>query len=914
MRVFFPALLLLLLSLLTENIFCFSKDVHEDIGLVGGSAENPKEGKDASEGGVFHSLLSSVNKLFQNEDAIKKDIDEITSNMKEMKEGIVRNTSNIGKHANMLKENVAKSTNYLTNLFKKTVSDELNHIDKYSKEHLHKLKENAEKKIFFSNVLFDLISHGHKEDKDKGNDDHGNKTIWKDKGENKIWNFLSGWTKTGGNDEMTKKEKDCTKNKQEVNPFGLFRKDGNKPGNDEDISSKGDTHKSFFFFGRKVPNKEDAKSNVDDHTGMEGANTEHGQRTWSLFNLFSSKPEKGNVEGEKEEDTKGNQQSGKSFGFNFFSKETNKESNMEEGAGSMSHSEEYKREGKKGKNYFFWDIGTKDDQVSQSSKENSSSEGNQKHDKGGSYWWSSKTEVSNGKVEASETGVDAIHTIDEHDHGNGGGGSFSLFNLWKGEKKKEEDVQGGDHASTAAGTGYDSESAKVGKEVEEGIFFKGVNNPRDNDTSAGSTDESHTNLMDMMKSYYDDSKNVENDAKLMSLLPAEFPHYEGNVNCHPLVAFKECLKNCFKGASNEVDEVVDSVRSSGSSGRQKRALTLGEYKLLEKCILKCKNSNLDEVAGACIHKDGKVSTSSYDYEEYITNANAAKDTFDKDEGPYAFYDFTLHDKYSDSENDPSGKNIKTELKSQNYVDPALLSHTASEEGNNIRSFGGLSNEHLSAHLGDMGDIGDTTNSSSEDPNSGQIPSQGKPFSLFNTFSHSNAIDSSDHGGDSGHSAFSAFRGFSNFGVFGTSKTSDDIALHGKGPTYDAPQGAPLGVPLNTSLDETIDADSGATSDGDNDDKVEGGHGYLATCFFLFLLMTTFFVYLSAFTNIINQFYVSFKEKVCVYVKGRYTSPFDDVYEESSEVFLPKSTSHMYHMPNSYNNVYHEFQENTGNVM
>ncbi|SBS88648.1 conserved Plasmodium protein, unknown function [Plasmodium ovale curtisi] len=904
MRVFFPALLLLLLSLLTEDIFCFSKDEHEDIGLVGGNAENPKEGKDANEGGVFHSLFSSVNKLFQNEDAIKKDIEEITSNVKEMKDGIVRNTSNIGKHANMLKENVAKSTNYLTNLFKKTVSDELNHIDKYSKEHLQKLKENAEKKNFLSNGLFDLTSHGHKEDKDKGKDDHGDKTVWKNEGENKIWNFLSGWTKTEGDDGRMKKEKDCKKSKQEVNPFGLFRKDGNKAGNNEDISSKGDTHKSFFFFGRKVSNKEDVKSNVNDHTGKEGETTEHGQRTWSLFNLFSSKPEKGNVEGEREEDTKGNQQSGKSFTFNFFSKETNKESDREE-AGSMSPSEDYKQEVEKGRNFFFWDIGTKNDQVSQSSKENTSSEGNQNHDEGGAHWWSGKREVSNGKIEASETGVDATHTIDEHDEGRGGGGPFSLFNLWKGGKKKEEDAQGGDHASTVASTGYDSESAKVREEAEEGFFYKGINNPRDNDTSTGSTDESHTNLMDMMKNYYDDSKNVENDAKLMSLLPAEFPHYEGNVNCHPLVAFKGCLKNCFKGASNEIDESFDSV---SSSGRQKRALTLGEYKLLEKCILKCKNSNLDEVTGACIHKDGKVSTSTYDYEEYITNANIAKDTFNKDdEGLSAFYDFTLHDKYSDGENDPSGKNLKTELKSQNYVDPALLRHTTSEEGNNIRSFGGVSNEHLSAHLGD---IGVTTNSSSEDPNNSKVPSQEKPFSLFNTFSHSNAMGSSDHAGDSGHSAFSAFRGFSNFGIFGSSKISDDSTLHGKGPTYDAP----LGTPLNTSLDETLDTGSVITSDADNDDKVDGGHGYLATGFFLFLLMTTFFVYLSAFTNIINQCFVSFKEKVCVYVKGRYTSPFNNVYEESSEVFLPKSTSHMYHMPNSCNNMYHAFQENTGNVI
>ncbi|CAD2105237.1 conserved Plasmodium protein, unknown function [Plasmodium vinckei lentum] len=110
---------------------------------------------------------------------------------------------------------------------------------------------------------------------------------------------------------------------------------------------------------------------------------------------------------------------------------------------------------------------------------------------------------------------------------------------------------------------------------------------------------------------------------------------------------------------------------------------------------------------------------------------------------------------------------------------------------------------------------------------------------------------------------------------------------------------------NTQFNENqeIKTQSNINDNNENDKK----HGYISTSFFLFMVLVTFFIYLSAFTNIINQFYVAFKEKVILYIKEKYKNQLDQINRESSQPFIPKPFNQNYSESASYDSVYNPFQ-------
>ncbi|SCN63324.1 conserved Plasmodium protein, unknown function [Plasmodium chabaudi adami] len=110
---------------------------------------------------------------------------------------------------------------------------------------------------------------------------------------------------------------------------------------------------------------------------------------------------------------------------------------------------------------------------------------------------------------------------------------------------------------------------------------------------------------------------------------------------------------------------------------------------------------------------------------------------------------------------------------------------------------------------------------------------------------------------------------------------------------------------NTQFDENgeIKTQSNINENNENDKK----HGYISTSFFLFMVLVTFFIYLSAFTNIINQFYVAFKEKVILYIKQKYKNQLDQINRESSQPFIPKPFNQNYSESASYDSIYNPLQ-------
>ncbi|CAD2105388.1 conserved Plasmodium protein, unknown function [Plasmodium vinckei brucechwatti] len=110
---------------------------------------------------------------------------------------------------------------------------------------------------------------------------------------------------------------------------------------------------------------------------------------------------------------------------------------------------------------------------------------------------------------------------------------------------------------------------------------------------------------------------------------------------------------------------------------------------------------------------------------------------------------------------------------------------------------------------------------------------------------------------------------------------------------------------NTQFNENqeIKTQSNINDNNENDKK----HGYISTSFFLFMVLVTFFIYLSAFTNIINQFYVAFKEKVILYIKEKYKNQLNQINRESSQPFIPKPFNQNYSVSASYDSVYNPFQ-------
>ncbi|KEG03986.1 hypothetical protein YYE_00888 [Plasmodium vinckei vinckei] len=94
---------------------------------------------------------------------------------------------------------------------------------------------------------------------------------------------------------------------------------------------------------------------------------------------------------------------------------------------------------------------------------------------------------------------------------------------------------------------------------------------------------------------------------------------------------------------------------------------------------------------------------------------------------------------------------------------------------------------------------------------------------------------------------------------------------------------------------------------DDNNENNKKHGYISTSFFLFMVLVTFFIYLSAFTSIINQFYVAFKEKVILYIKEKYRNQLDQINRESSQPFIPKPFNQNYSESASYDSIYNPYQ-------
>ncbi|SBT80972.1 conserved Plasmodium protein, unknown function [Plasmodium malariae] len=934
--------------LLTEDIYCFLKDANikyvsvndkknksntndgfSSFGLYG---KNNKDDENKSTGGMFQSLFSSMKNILYNEDKIKKDLKLINDNVKEMKEGLVKSSIDIAKQATNIKEDITKNTTYWSNLIKNTISEELGQIDRISKEQLNKLRGTPQHKMLFS-TPFQFSSNEQKGNKKViGKDSSDASSIMSsvdakataanvgaafpyfsnsdNKNEEKkgMFKYLySKGTNEGKKNEMKYEgQGDEAKKGIRMNPFSFFT-NADKKGNTSENFIKEDKSQLHAFFGMKENEKNDGKRNKVDTSNKE-------DKAWSFTNYFSHKGEQDHLEkkeggkGSKDNDSstgrsvQQEEEEAKGFSLNFFSKRSgNAEGDSEQGKGSNNN-------GRSNVSSVPWFSFTHKKQ------------GEGEMDKAQQYI----------KIHQEET-KKKDDTMNNQNEGDGKGieKSFSLFNLLKGKEKKKD--MNSDNVETDNANLEKSYSTDDGRKKEKKSLFNlystfGHNDFALNDenkkwnysNSESNTkmkiDYSNDNLMNKVKNYYKENKNVD-DVKFLSLLNTEH-QFDENVDCYPLVAFKGCLSNCFKTISNDKGE-------EEQHDFKKKPLSVNDYKHLEKCIYKCKNSSLDNVSGGCVQKDGQVLNKKPNYRQYMHNFE--KDNVKFDEHPSAFHDFTLKDKYSagtsgstngstsgstsgstgsDSTSSSTGSDstsgstgsdsannvrddkhvgdITAELKKRNFVD-IIFMKDGKKEKTNYDSANIMPGENLSAKLFDIGSNYKQNNSMLDKDNINNSHLLQNSFNLFKTLTTQND--------DTSNSKSSTSEGIL--------KRQGNIT---KG-TIDADH------TINTTTTTSTNSEEEKEDDDDDDDDSSNHYSYASTSFFLFLLFITFFVYLSAFTNIINQYYVSFKEKICLYLNGNYKATFNHIYGEPSEAFLPKSVHPPYNINSAQDNYYHSFQEN-----
>ncbi|KJP88064.1 hypothetical protein AK88_02339 [Plasmodium fragile] len=782
-----------------------------------------KSSKD--EDGLLSSLLGSVKRLLPfNEKGIQNNVQGISDNVVDMKDAMIKNSSNLVKHANKLKEEIQKNTAYWANVVKTTVSEELHHIDQFSKEQLDKLKKDPEHKNFFtklfsgdsaaadvSSVSSSSASNKETEMKNaqgavgsKAPPGHDDAEVENEEKAKSFWDFLH--TGAGGNASPATDEKEPS-----TGFLRMFKTDKNKP------SSVTHNKESFSWFS--THSSEDGSATQQNHP-----DNEKEKKQGFTFNIFNSKDSSQESRSVPHSNT-----NDKGIFTQWFNPPTAKGTNKDE------HLPQKEQSG-----------GMTQDSVNDSQH----------------------VEVHEGEKQKK---------------------NFSLLNMWKAtHKEKDAEEQnngevdtdvGSNMSQVTEGEGSDEESTKGGSfffNPFEGLGFKSKGeSSHTKDTAPGKTNiaegMSHADLskgnnylVDLMKNVYEgkNDETGEQAQQILSFMHTKHEH-DANTNCHPLVSFKVCLNTCFN-----VPSAMEGGSSDGSNEHKKKNLSAGDYKKLEACILKCKNTNLSEQAPGCANKDGSVTTSDKtNYEEKIKNLK--QNNYTLGEQSSVFSDLTTHDKYAEGET-PSHKS--------SWVMGASGTDNAGDETevqNGSRTFPTLADGKLGAHLYSV----DSSNTGGHNK---EPTTDGNKHSMV------------------GENSFSFFKAFAPQ----TGSTSDGVNTHGATNPLGAPhndnnnkagtEGAAANLTAAGVHGEDLEGaihgsgSGGGSGDGDTDDEDDwNDFSYISQALFLLLLLVTFFVYLSAFTNIITQFYVSFKEKVCLYIKGQYRSPFDQAHGESAEAFLPK---------------------------
>ncbi|CAA9991081.1 conserved Plasmodium protein, unknown function [Plasmodium knowlesi strain H] len=923
--------LLLFTFLLSENVLCH-KSISENVkdgsavrnqgGCVGsenlthggkkalwawGGNDKKGEGNKSSnrEQGLMSSVVGSVKRmLFFNDKEIENHVQGISDNVQEMKDGMIKNSSNIVKHASKIKDELQKNTAYWANVVKTTVSEELHQIDQFSKDQLDKLRKNPENKFFFTKLFSagsaaaDTSSpHKDKENKNggeggvllKGPNGHNDPQVEKEQKDKSFWDLMHT---RGRNASSTPDGKEPSKGF-----LRMFKGDTTEPSNSAEKKEP-----SFSWFG--MQSSENGVLNGKNSPEAKSVNGTKGQevKKKSFLSHFTSESnEEGNLpKGSATQQNNANDDTEKNhtFSFNFFKK---KENNEEFSSGPISEEDEQQNDSQPNvkRTFFQWfnspPKGEKDDEHL-SNKEHS----------GG---------MTQDSLKGSQHG-------EANEQGEENKSPFSVFNMWKGphkekeEKQKEEVETDIESKASEVTDGDSSEKNKNGKSFFfnpfGGLKSEGesshteVTNPGET-TNAEGIAHSELNrrsgfLVDIMKNIYDGKSDEtgEKAEKILSFIHTEHEH-DVNTNCHPLVSFKTCLSTCFN-----VPPAVEGENNDGPNEKKKN-LSVGDYKKLEKCISTCRNRNFNEQTPGCATKDGSVITNNkINYEEKLKNLENSNYTWEQQSS--VFTDLTLRDKYSDEEEKQAVKIPNGEMLSGNstwMMDASgkHLSVAQREEKSGSDKIPTLSDSPLGTHLYSM----DTGNSSMGVHK--RESTDGKNTMV-------------------GENSFSFFKGFAPQ----TGSTSDVVNTLGATKPLHEPHGknkastdgavAKLNSEMGTHGEDLERAqgrsgDNNDDNDDDDDDEEEDMNifRYISKGFFLLLLLLTFFVYLSAFTNIITQFYVSFKEKVCLYIKGHCTSPFHQPHAESTQAFLTKESQHSYATPlhSSYDNLYHAFHDNTCDV-
>ncbi|CAI7723631.1 PhIL1-interacting candidate PIC1, putative [Plasmodium vivax] len=935
----------------------------------GGGNDQKGEGNKSSnpQGGLLSSLLGSVKRLlFPNGKEMESHVQGISDNVIEMKEGVIKNSSNIVKHANKLKEELQKNTAYWANVVKTTVSEELHQIDKFSKDQLDRLRNDPESKFFFTKLFqaggeaagkaagkaAEAASASSTDEKKaksgavggatpKGRSPHDDAEVEEEEKAKSFWDLLHIG---GGNAPPPADGKEPT-----TGFLRMFKGDTPKVGNSSEKKEP------LSWFGSL--SSADGTSSGKDPPQKSSANGMKGpeEKKMSFFSHFTSKGEKeegGNSpkgSATQKNHPNGEKEKNQGFTFNFFK---GKDSSQEQPPSDNQQSDSHPSE--KGSLFQWFNPPPKE--------VNNDGHLPQKEQSGG---------TTKDSVKGSQDG--------EAEEEQGKNHSFSLLNMWKGTHKENAEKPQGE-----AETGVGSNSSQVikGDSSEEatkgGSFFfnpfggfksdgesshGGEASPAETTNAEGMAQselgKKNSHLVDFIKNVYHgkSGETGEGAEKVLSLMNTEHEH-NVSTNCHPLVSFKACLSTCFtippmvEGGSN--DETKD-VKKKKKKKKMKKNLSVGDYKQLEKCILKCRNKNFSERAAGCATKDGSiVAGEKGGYEENLKGLQKSRYNLGGEFS--AFSDLTLSDKYADGDGkrtmgslngdgkqgvgsidgeilsansawvmDASGKQLggsQAELQSGSHVELQSGSHVELQSGSPTELQSG-------SHV-------ELQSDSPTEPQHGSHVFPNLPDSTLGTHLYSPNSSKSITGGEKkqpadrrnnpvGENSFSFFKTFAPQ----TGPTSDGVnPLAAANPSEEPPNGkswaaaggAPGKGPEGANHGTSGGSASGGSSSGEADEEEEeeedfNDFSYVSKGFFLLLLLVTFSVYLSAFTNIITQFYVSFKEKVCLYVKGQYRSRFDQAHAESAEAFLPKGRQHSYGnaVHGSYDNLYHAFQESACDV-
>ncbi|GAW83668.1 hypothetical protein, conserved [Plasmodium gonderi] len=958
---------------------------------------------------ILPSIINAGKRFFSLKDKeIPIGVEDISNKVQEIKDGVIKNSSNIAKQANKFNDDLKKNTKYWADVVKTTVSEELHQIDKYSKEQLNKLKNDPENKFFFTKLINFGTSgddegdyKGEEPKNEKHRDDYKDAETSSDnnnfhseeteKGK-PFWNFLhfKGIESVGSS---SSKEHNSSKANESSSPFFHLFKNETK----QSSHPTNDTNKTYSWFTEYI------SENANEQKRKSDAKENEGKKKDSLFSFFSSKTnDENSTRGSEMQDdgTKRDLQNGQSeknsgFQFNLFKwnkvnndiasdQEAGKNSEMEEvgkvgqigqigNIGEAGKVEENGEAGNSGDSILHWfktsnkenqhdqraknekggdNYGNNDQLEVQDSSEMSLNVEKKKKKKKEDNWnmfslvdmWKSETdknEHQDGVVETSAGSVTCQKgngcvfngtEIGKNDKENNDSGKNDKENNDSGKNDKENNDSGKNDKENNDIGKDDKENNDIGKDDKGGNpFFSSFgffNHDKEQTKEDGenvaqsefnkskkNADSSNKQLIDLVKNYYHVKKN-EDEENMLSLLQTEHEH-DSNINCHPLIAFKSCLSNCFNRSSSNDSSNINEYNN-------KKSLSIGDYKNLEKCILKCKNSNLNGLNGGmgCVQKDGVVKINKkQNYKDKLEHLEKNNYTLDA-ANSFVFSDFTLHDRYASEENkhltnndndDSPKSDSKWSFFSENLLgnedntkdpdqnqNPEMKMKKKKKKHDSHNLFE-LPNDKLGTHLNDMDVIKNNLGHvlKKESPQQKINNVEENSFSFFKTLT-----SQMDYSTSEGSNIFNALNPL-------------DILHNGKGdqsgeaPTSYQKGNNEHGVENASTIGASKDEEE---EEEDDDDDDSSSYNHVSKGFFLFLLLISFSIYLSAFTNIISQFYVSFKEKICLYINEQYKSRFNHVHGESAEAFLPKSPYHNYsNVHNSYDNMYHPFQSNAYDI-